>query len=233
MTAPVALATVHHEGAGAPTDEARGAAGGYSAWIGPTRYTLLRPPSLSFATLHFNHVSFDVCFSGDRNVYPITDRELVLLRQAASDARSRGWVAAAPYVRPHRESPGSVTICPGNKCAYPDPPTFPDGDALAWVAIVTALHKETPPMPPKLAPEYFPALGIVSSCAFNLPTGGRAFAMLDATGAVFCEPASAYQGGANGKDYFAARTGARISPQPRGGYTITATSGETYNYPEH
>lgn len=226
----VSLVTAHHEGDGVPRDDLTApATKGYSVGIGTTRYEIFRPPAESFATLGFNHVSWDVLYSGDRDVYPITARDLELTAAAAADARSRGWLVDAPYVRPHRESPGSNTICPGNRAAYPDPPRFPFGSALAWVGIVTANHKEAPPMPPKVAPEFFPALDIVSVCSFTDHVGRVAFAMVDASGAVFCEPAASYMGGANGKSYFAGRTAARIDPvRHQRGYIITATSEETY-----
>lgn len=233
MNAPVSLATVHHQGAGAPHDAPGDAAnGGYTLWIGVRTYQILRAVWVSYATLHYNHTSLDVCFSGDRDNYPITPRDLELLRAGVRDCRAQGFIIDAPYVRPHRESPGSVTICPGNECAYPDPPRFPFGDALTWLAVVTAIHEEAPPMPPKVAPEFFPALEIVSACQFATHAGVEGFAMLDASGAVFCDPPSSYQGGANGKAYFAGRTAAKIDPAPAG-YTITATSGEKYAYPEH
>lgn len=231
MNAPVSLATVHHEGGGAPRDDldAPGTKG-YTVGIGATRYVFFRPPWESFATLNFNHVSFDVLFSGDRDVYPITANDIRLLTLAAHDARAIGYVVDNPFVRPHRESPGSSTICPGNKAAYPDPPRFPIGDPLAWLSIVTGLHKGTPPMPPSHPPEFFPPLQVVSSCSFAYAPGKVGFAMVDPTGAVFCDPPEAYKGGANGKAYFAGRTAATITPLP-GGYRITATSDEHYDYP--
>lgn len=113
MSDPVALVTIHHEGDGTPTDEARGADGGYSAWIGATRYSLLRPPWVSWATLGFNHVSFDVCLSGNRMVVPVTDRDIGLIHAAFMDARAHDWVVPLPQVRDHHSSPGSRTVCPG------------------------------------------------------------------------------------------------------------------------
>lgn len=235
LTNLVDEANVHHQGAGAPSDNLdEPATKGYVLLIGVTKYLLARPPNESFATYGRNHVSFDVMFSGDRNVYPITAHDIRLLELGAADGRARGWLVDAPYVRPHREVPNNFTICCGNRAAYADPPRFPIGDPLAWLSIVTALHKETPPMPPQVNPEFFPAVGAVSLCRFQ--AGGIvAAAMVDATGAVFCDPASAYRGGANthrGKgDYFEGRTAAKIDPRPGGGYVITDTADETYQYP--
>ena len=80
MPAPVDLVTIHHEGAGAPTDVPRGAAGGYTYWIGVTRWTWLRDVWSNYATLNFNGVSLDICLSGDRMVYPVSDSDITLIR---------------------------------------------------------------------------------------------------------------------------------------------------------
>lgn len=230
----VDLATVHHEGDGRPRDDlAAPGTKGYVLGIGTTRWQFFRPPWLAFATLNFNHRSFDVLFSGDRDVYPVTPTDLRLLAAGAAAGRALGWLVDSPFVRPHRESPGSLTICPGNRAAYPDPPRWPAGDPLTWVGIVTALHKEAPPVPDPnfIAPHFFPPLEIVDMCMFTHPHLGTAIAAIDPTGAVFCTPADAYLGGANGKDYFAGRVAAYIRPRA-GGYTISDTHGNPYNYPE-
>lgn len=233
---PVDLSTVHHEGGGAPRDDlAAPGTKGYVVGIGLTRYTFFRPPDEAFATFNFNHVSFDVLFSGDRDIYPITNNDLLLLADAADNARSRGWLVDQPYVRPHRNSPGSNTICPGNKAAYPDAPSFPVGDALAWVGIVTALHKETPPMPPQVSPQFFPAIGpFVSWCIFTHPTLGRCAAAVDNVGHVFCDPPESYMGSPYDdhthlpKSYWGTRHAATITAAPGGGYAIEDTAAENY-----
>lgn len=233
------LATAHHQGAGRPSDDPGDMQSkGYCGALLLTRYELWRPPSLAFATLHFNHESFDFVFSGDRGQYPVTPNDLSLLRAMVSDAKGRGWLDVAPYVRPHRETPGNATICPDNHVAYPDPPRFPGGDALAWLAIVSQFHEGTPPVPPTVAPAHFPPLQIVDSCVFTHPTiPGRCFAELDLSGAVFCTPASAYMGGVNthrtgsANPYFGDRVPALIDGNPAGhGYTIEATDEATYHY---
>lgn len=112
MTA-IGLVTVHHEGAGAPTDEPRGAAGGYTYWIGPAGPDRLRSVAQSWATLHYNHVSVDVCLSGNREIYDVTPKDVASIGAAVADARGRGEVISQPIVRPHRWSPGSSTVCPG------------------------------------------------------------------------------------------------------------------------
>jgi hypothetical protein len=111
--APLALVTIHHEGAGTPTDEPRGAAGGYTYWVGPTASTRLRSPYQSYATLHYNHVSVDICLSGNRDLHPITDHEFRSLRWIAADVRARGELISGPTVRPHRFT--FNTDCPGGQ----------------------------------------------------------------------------------------------------------------------
>lgn len=109
----LALVTVHHEGAGVPTDTPRGAHGGYTYWIGPNSCTRLRSPYDSWATLHFNHVSVDVCLSGDRDQWPVTKADIWRMASLANDCRNNGELISNPVVRPHKLSPGSNTVCPG------------------------------------------------------------------------------------------------------------------------
>lgn len=114
----VDLATIHHEGAGAPSDVARGADGGYCVWIGAHHFTLLRRPSEGWATLGFNHRDYTICFSGNRMVHEVTDADLVLVRQA-TDAARVAWPTEMPdtfgTVRDHKDTPskGTATVCPG------------------------------------------------------------------------------------------------------------------------
>lgn len=230
---PVDLVTIHHEGAGSPSDVPRGAAGGYTIWDGTTRYTFLRDVWHSFATLNFNHVSLDICISGNRMQYKVEQHEIDLIREAVQHARDLGYVTDNPYVRAHRNSPGSSTVCPGDHAMEP----------LTWLAIVLACHKEAPVAPlPQTVPEFFPALpGFVSWCLFSHPTKGVACVGIDAGGHVFCEPADAYLGSPyndNGtpKPYWvhpdgSLRHGSRVKPTPKG-YKIIDTDTETYNYPE-
>jgi hypothetical protein len=136
----VSRVTVHHEGAGAPIDFPRGAEGGYSVWIGTTKYTILRSPYDSWGTYHYNHVSYDICLSGNRNtLYHVTNNDIALIRAACADARARGWLTGWPDVVAHKYSLGSSTECPGDR-------------ALArWNEIVNACH-DVPAPPPAPVP---------------------------------------------------------------------------------
>jgi hypothetical protein len=115
MPAPVDLVTVHHEGAGAPSNVTRGAEGGYTYWIGATNWSWLRDVWSSFGTLNYNGDSLDVCLSGNRMEHAVTDADVALIGAAVADARARGYVTDAPTVRAHRDSPGSSTVCPGDR----------------------------------------------------------------------------------------------------------------------
>lgn len=133
---PVSLVTIHHEGAGTPSDVPRGAGGGYTYWIGATQFIHLRDVWSSYATLDFNHVSLDICLSGNRMTSPVTDPDIALIHLAVNDARIRGYVVDAPQVRPHRNSPGSSTVCPG------------DQTMARWGEIVAACLAQVAPAPP-------------------------------------------------------------------------------------
>lgn len=145
---------IHHEGGGSPHDDP-GVSGtkGYSIWIGPSRYTLLRPPWQDFATLNLNHVVMSCCFSGQRHAgiagdppHPVTDQEIGLLRAAVEDARRRGWVTNSPEVSPHDNLFGSATACPGSE-------TY-----ARWPQIVNACYVNTipPPAPEDDDMEFYP-----------------------------------------------------------------------------
>ena len=93
----------------------------------------------------------------------------------------------------------------------------------------------TTPLPPTpggvmVQPEFSPPIEIVSMCVFGHPTVGLAVAAVASDGAVFCQPANAYQGGANGRQFFTGRSAALIGPATNG-YIITDTRGETYQFP--
>jgi hypothetical protein len=116
VAAPVSLVTVHHEGAGAPTaDPSRYAHGGYTYGFGLGSWARLRDVWASYATLDYNGVSLDLCLSGNRMDHAVTDDDLASIRAACADARARGYVVSAPTVRAHKDSPGSGTVCPGDR----------------------------------------------------------------------------------------------------------------------
>lgn len=128
----LSLVTIHHEGAGTPTDNAwRYGTQGYTYGVGPSGFTRFRSPYTSFATLHYNHVSVDICLSGNRMTSPVTDHDLAVLRQIYGDARARGDLGGDPTVRPHRAT--FLTLCPG------------DLTMQRWPSVVAAF-RSTPPV---------------------------------------------------------------------------------------
>lgn len=204
--APVSLVTIHHEGAGAPSNDPRGAAGGYTYWIGVDHFARLRTPWDSFATLGFNHVSLDVCLSGDRMHYPVTGIDTELIRRAVAEARQLGYVVDAPLVRAHRNSPGSSTVCPG------------DYTMAKWGQVVAACTKPAggDPAPTPKAPT-MPA--IVAS-----PKGG--YWQVKADGSVFAFGGAKPLRGVNGQ-LPAGRTIVSVSCTPTGaGLYLTQDNGD-------
>jgi len=142
----VGRGTIHHEGAGEPSNTARGAAGGYTYWVGSSKWTRLRSVASSWATYRFNHVSVDVCLSGNREVYPTSANDVKMIGECFADARSKGEVTPNPTVLPHRWSPGSSTVCPGRNTM------------AVWDSIVAACRGGNVPAPPptKTHPTLFP-----------------------------------------------------------------------------
>lgn len=105
--------TIHHEGAGKPRDSFTFLEKRYSGGVGLTRYELVRSPHESFVTRGQGGVrSLQVCFSGDRRFYELSDNDLVLLRALVDDARARGWVTDRPDVFLHGDT-DKGTECPG------------------------------------------------------------------------------------------------------------------------
>jgi hypothetical protein len=215
---PVGLVTVHHEGAGTPSDVPRGAAGGYTYWIGASRYERLRDVWSSFATLGFNHISLDVCLSGNRMTSPVTAADLELIRMAVADARNLGYVIGSPVVLAHRNSPGSSTVCPG------------DRTMARWSEVVAACTRTgpTPAPAPKVKPMYDPPLGPIA--AVWQDEHGKVLAAVNPNGDVYAW-AVPYRPWPSKATDFAGRRAARIGQAPglpAGRYVITDTAGETY-----
>jgi hypothetical protein len=150
--AAVGRVTVHHEGAGAPTDDVgRFAGGGYCVGIGLTKYQVFRAPQDNWATIHWNGRDFTICLSGNRQApglfarlfqgarnYVVTNADLLLIAAACADARRRGWLTDSPEVVPHRLV--FNTLCPGSNTLAP----------TVWAHVVAACqasHAQLPPAP--------------------------------------------------------------------------------------
>jgi hypothetical protein len=144
MPTPVERITVHHRGGGPPANGTWPDSDPYCALIGPSALTIVQAPFTAWATYGFNHVSFDICFSGDRMTYPVTDNDLHLISEACGTARSRGWLAAVATTFPH----GTL---------HPPPPGYPTGSSATdcpgtlaiarWPEIVAACGAAPAPSP--------------------------------------------------------------------------------------
>jgi hypothetical protein len=210
MPAPVALVTVHHEGAGAPSDVARGAEGGYTYWIGSTYWTHLRDVWSSYATLDLNGESVDVCLSGNRMEHAVTDADLDIIAGACADARARGYVIDDPQVRAHRDSPGSSTVCPG------------DLTMAVWDRVVAAcVAGDTSSSDTTTSAE-----GAVD---IKRTPSGSGYYIVAADGGVFCYGDAKFYGSAAAQQLHAPIVG--LAAVPNGtGYWLAAQDGGVFAY---
>lgn len=204
---PVSLVTVHHQGGGAPTDNASGYSyGGYTYGIGASRWERFRSVASSYATLNYNGVSVDVCLSGDRHTgYPVTDADLELIAGAVADARARGEVVDRPTVRAHRDSPGSATACPGNYTM------------ARWSEVVDACTAGGATPAPK--PKGGGAVEIVSTSS-----GGGYWIVAD-DGGVFAYGGAPFHGSLGGKKLAAPIVGMAALPDDSGYWLLGADGG--------
>jgi N-acetylmuramoyl-L-alanine amidase len=116
MVTPVNRVTIHHEGAGSPSDYVdRFSEGGYCCGIGVNLWKRFRAPRDNWATLNYNHRDLTICLSGNRMIHQVTDNDLKLIHDAFTDFYNRGEVTSEPEVVAHRNSAGSQTVCPGDK----------------------------------------------------------------------------------------------------------------------
>lgn len=96
---------------------------------------------------------------------------------------------------------------------------------------------KTPSTPGGVKAMFDPAIGPIVAAA-KWPDAPGGMLLLAPNGAVYALFGAPYFGGANEQSYFAGRTAAKFAvdangvavKNEKGGYTIVATSGETYNY---
>lgn len=134
--------TIHHEGAGSPTDNVSRFldTDNYSAGVGITRVEVRRSPEQSFkSTEDFEHYfhAFQICLSGNREVHEVTDNDLKLVAEACRQARANGWLTDDPRVRHHGDNGSSE--CPGDNAN--------ERRGALWLACQKPLP--IPPPPPK------------------------------------------------------------------------------------
>lgn len=163
-------------------------------------------------SLTSNAHAWAVCYLGGPDTPVTAEAKRAFLDLTQAGARR---AAAVSYVRGH----DSIirTGCPGDHVRA----ILPELNLrLHDAATVTT----------KVVPMHSPALTILDAADCKCPTGGAWIVGPD--GAVYAVGGAPYKGGANGKPYWGTRRAARIEPNSRGGYTITATDGKQYSYPE-
>ena len=206
MPAPVSVCTIHHEGGGKPSDEPRGAAGGYTYWIGATYWTHLRDVWSSYATIHHNGISLDLCLSGDRTDIPVTENDLELIRGACADARRRGYVVNAPRTQAHREV--FATACPGNQTI------------AVWPQVVAATQAGGTSPPPQSG----------GTCVDLVRTAsGRGYWIAASDGGVFSFGDAVFHGSMGGKPLNAPIVGMAATPKGDG-YALVGKDGGVFTF---
>jgi hypothetical protein len=107
---------IHHEGGGQPRDSWEGInAKKYSIAIGKTRIEVRRSPNESFITKGTSGRSLQILLTGNRDNYPVTDNDLVLIDQACDVARLRGWIPDPSQRVCQFHGDTMATACPGKK----------------------------------------------------------------------------------------------------------------------
>lgn len=217
MPGAVDLVTVHHEGSGSPTDNPRGAHGGYTYWIGASYWSWLRSVWDSYATLNFNGESVDICLSGNRHWispeetgYAVTDKDIQMIQGACQDARSRGYLTDNPTVRDHHHSPGSNTVCPGSHTMD------------RWPEVVSACQKSggsTKPPPTQAGG----AMDLVRT------PSGHGYYIVAADGGVFCYGDARFYGSMGGVRLAAPVVDMAVKPQ-NDGYILVASDGGVFAF---
>lgn len=174
------------------------------------------PRSGANGTPSSNAHEWAVCYLGGPGTPLSASAKLSLLALTQAGAKRSGAVST---VRPH--SAVIATQCPG------DP-------LRAYCPTLQAhLHDQTV-APMEVKPMFNPAIGpFVAWCYFEHPDTGRTIAAVTADGHVSCLPSNSWRGEPYGNSYWGTRKASQIKPNSKdgGGYTIVASSGETYNYP--
>lgn len=139
------IVDIHHEGFGQPRNGVY--LPHYSYILGVDewhiRSDLVSPtapkPGGDTSTIDFNRILIGVVLTGNRQTgipnnpsYPVTDTDIVMMREVAADARNRQWLVDNPTVKPHHDMPGSNTVCPG------------DNTMARWPEIVNAFQLTAP-----------------------------------------------------------------------------------------
>jgi len=127
MQLPLSLVDIHHEGFGKPRNGVY--LPHYSYILGVDewhiRSDLNTPvavkPGGDTSTIDFNRELIGVVLTGNRQTgikdnpaYPVTDIDIEMMVEVGVDARRRGWLVNNPVVKPHKDMPGSNTVCPGD-----------------------------------------------------------------------------------------------------------------------
>jgi hypothetical protein len=105
---------VHHEGGGKPRDAWDCLiAADYSIAVGSTRIEVRNSPANSFRTDGTTGPSLQICLTGNRDTYEVTDNDLRLIGEACDEAEQFGWIPSAAARRCQFHGDTAATACPG------------------------------------------------------------------------------------------------------------------------
>lgn len=136
--------TVHHEGAGRPR-QVDLSKSGYTASVFPGGTDVWRKAVDSWATRHYNHVSYDIVLTGDRDTWLVTTEDLAHIGDLVAAGVASGEIDPDFEVHPH----GTLHPPPAGYPTGSDPTECPGVKTIAvWPALVVAAHGQSKPTPP-------------------------------------------------------------------------------------
>jgi hypothetical protein len=206
--------TVHHEGAGSPTDNVDRylSTDKYSAGIGVTRYELRRSPQDSFRTDgQGGTVCLQICLSGNRNDHAVTDDDLELIARCCNEARGKGWLTEVPEVFFHNDT--ASTACPGTHTAA----RRPDIEAACRT------YTEHGPVP--IEEDDMPT----GAQMLAVTPSGAGYWVVGSDGGVFCYGDAGFYGSCGDKTLNEPVVGIAATPSGRG-YWLLAKDGGVFAF---
>jgi hypothetical protein len=202
--------TIHHEGAGSPTDNvSRYKSARYSAGIGINKYELWRDPAQSFVTKGQDRRCLQVCLSGNRDNYPVSTSDINLIDACCDEARDKGYLTDVPEVFFHNDT--MATGCPGN---YTEQVRADITNAIRGGA--------APPLPIEF-PERTDMVGFAST-----PDGGG-YWQCGPDGGVFCFGNAGFFGSMGGKPLSHPVVDMAATPDGQG-YALAAADGGVFAF---
>jgi hypothetical protein len=208
----VDLVVIHHEGAGAPTDNVARFldTDSYSAGIGITLYELRRDPADSFINNVDDGRGLQVCLSGNRMDYPVTDTDIGFIGAVCDEARARGWVTDTPTVYHHGDRHPSA--CPGTHT----------NERRAEIAAACQASREAPP---NVGDDEMPT----GAQQMVTTKSGNGYYVVGSDGGIFCFGDAQFYGSTGDLKLNAPIVGMELTETGRG-YWLIAQDGGIFSF---